>query len=135
MISQFSSSASPYYLFVEGDFSINLKDLVDNLLTREDGLLGIANKDDRRAFALFGPAFARASRTRGDLYRNISSQWGVNWMTFEKFLELNHGKKSRIKRFGRYLKREGKKVNSPRQLAIFIKKIIRLFARKAIKHG
>jgi GT2 family glycosyltransferase len=135
LLSQFSPSASPYYLFVEGDFSINLKDLVDNLLTREDGLLGIANKDDRRAFALFGPAFARASRTRGDLYRNISSQWGVHWMTFEKFLELNHGKKSRIKRFGRYLKREGKKVNSPRQLAIFIKKIIRLFVRKAIKRG
>jgi hypothetical protein len=56
-------------------------------------------------------------------------------MTFEKFLELNHGKKSRIKRFGRYLKREGKKVNSPRQFAIFIKKIIRLFVRKAIKRG
>jgi GT2 family glycosyltransferase len=135
LISQFSPSASPYYLFVEGDFSINLKDLADNLLTREGGLLGIANKDDRRAFALFGPAFARASRSRGDLYRNLSSQWGVHWMTFEKFLELNHGKKSRIKRFGRYLKREGKKVNSPRQLAIFVKKIFGLFARKVIKRG
>lgn len=135
LISQFSLSASPYYLFVEGDFPINLKDLVDNLLAREDGLLGIANKDDRRAFALFGPAFARAHRSKGNIYRTVSSQWGIHWMTFEKFLELNHGKKSRIKRFGRYLKREGKKVNSPRQLAIFIKKIIRLVLRKVIKRG
>ena len=102
---------------------------------REEGLLGVANKDDRRAFALFAPALARAGRSKGNLYKNISQQWGVRWITEERFLEINQGKKSRIKRFGRYLKREGKKINSPRQLLIFIKKVISLVLRKVLKSG
>jgi hypothetical protein len=135
LLSLFLHSATPYYLFAEGDFAINLKDLVDSLLVSEEGLLGVANKDDRRAFALFAPALARAGRSKGNLYKNISQQWGVRWITEERFLEINQGKKSRIKRFGRYLKREGKKINSPRQLLIFIKKVISLLLRKVLKSG
>jgi GT2 family glycosyltransferase len=135
LLSLFVHGATPYYLFVDGDFAINLKDLVDSLLVSEEGLLGVASKDDRRAFALFAPALARAERSRGNLYKNISQQWGVRWITEERFLELNQGKKSRIKRFGRYLKREGKKINSPRQLLIFIKKVISLVLRKVLKSG
>jgi hypothetical protein len=135
LLSLFAHSPTPYYLFTDGDFAINLKDLVDSLLISEEGLLGVASKDDRRAFALFAPALARAARTKGNLYKNISSQWGVRWITEERFLELNQGKKSRVKRFGRYLKREGKKVNSPRQLLIFIKKLVSLVLRKVLKSG
>jgi GT2 family glycosyltransferase len=135
LLSHFVHSPTPYYLFADGDFAINLKDLVDSLLLSEEGLLGVASKEDRRAFALFAPAFARAARTKGNLYKNISTQWGVRWITEERFLELNQGKKSRVKRFGRYLKREGKKVNSPRQLLIFIKKLVSLVLRKVLKSG
>ena len=135
LLSLFVHSPTPYYLFADGDFVLNLKDLVDSLLVSEEGLLGVASKEDRRAFALFAPALARAARTKGNLYKNISSQWGVRWITEERFLELNQGKKSRVKRFGRYLKREGKKVNSPRQLLIFIKKLVSLVLRKVSKSG
>lgn len=135
LLSLFTQGATPYYLFTDGDFAINLKDLVDSLLLSEEGLLGVASKDDRRAFALFAPALARAGRTKGNLYKNISLQWGVHWITEERFLELNQGKKSRIRRFGRYLKREGKKINSPRQLLIFLKKVISLVLRKVLKRG
>lgn len=135
LISQFTHSATPYYIFFEGNYEINLKDLVDQLLSSGNGLLGVANKDDRRAFVVFAPALARAQRTGGWIYRNISDQFGVQWLTYEKFLELNAGKHDRFARFARYLKREGKKINSPRQLAIFIKKIAALFIRKALRRG
>lgn len=135
LLSLFTQGATPYYLFTDGDFAINLKDLVDSLLVSEEGLLGVANKDDRRAFALFAPALARAGRTKGNLYKNISGQWGIHWMTGENFLEINKFRESRIKRFGRFLKREGKKINSSHQLLIFIKKLISLVLRKVIKSG
>jgi hypothetical protein len=135
LLSLFAPSPTPYYLFADGDFAINLKHLVDLLMDSEEGLLGVASRDDRRAFALFAPALARAGRTKGNLYKNISIQWGVRWITGEQFLELNQHKESRIKRFGRFLKREGKKINSPRQLLIFLKKLISLILRKVIKRG
>lgn len=135
LLSIFTHSPTPYYLFTEGDFLINLKDLVDSLLASEEGLLGVASKEDRRAFALFAPALSRAGRTKGNLYKNIAQQWGVCWITEERFLELNQGKRSRVKRFGRYLRREGKKINSPRQLLIFIKKLLNLVLRKVLKRG
>jgi hypothetical protein len=104
-------------------------------MVSEEGLLGVASKDDRRAFALFAPALGRAARTKGNLYKNISTQWGVHWMTGERFHEINKFRESRIKRFGRFLKREGKKINSPRQLFIFIKKLFSLILRKVFKSG
>ena len=135
LISQFARSETPYYLFCEGSYEINLKDLVDQLLSSGNGLLGVANKDDRRAFAIFAPALARAQRSGGWVYKNIAEQFGVQWITYEKFLELNAGKHDRVARFMRYLKREGKKINSTRQLLIFIKKIASLFIRKALRRG
>lgn len=135
LLSLFVHGPTPYYLFADGDFEINLKDLVDSLMVSEEGLLGVASKDDRRAFALFAPALGRAARTKGNLYKNISTQWGVHWMTGERFHEINKFRESRIKRFGRFLKREGKKINSPRQLFIFIKKLLSLVLRKVFKSG
>ena len=135
LLTYFTPTATPFYLFIEGSFDLNLKDLVDHLLSSGNGIVGVANKDDRRAFALFAPALARASRTKGRLYANIAAQFGMVWMTEENFERINQGKHNRFLRFLRYIKREGKKINSPRQLLIFIKKIASLFLRKALRRG
>jgi len=135
ILTYFTASATPYYLFTEGTFDLNLKDLVDHLLASGNGIVGVANKDDRRAFALFAPALARGSRTKGRLYANIAAQFGLKWMTEENFERINQGKHNRLLRFFRYLKREGKKINSPRQLIIFITKVAALFMRKALRRG
>jgi hypothetical protein len=115
--------------------SIDLKDLVDQLLVSEQGLVGVADKFDRRAFALFAPALARALESDESLYRSISNQWGVLWINDDQFAVLNQGKHNRLQRFKRYLKREGKKINSPLQLVIFIKKIASLVLRKVLGRG
>lgn len=129
----FTDSAIPLHIFAEGDFDLNLKDLINHLLNKEYGLLGLANNQDRRAFALINPALARARRTKGDIYANIAEQFGVYWMTYEKFQEVYDGKRSTIARFSRFVKREGKKINSPKQLFIFIGKISKLVKRKILK--
>ncbi|MFM8448206.1 MAG: hypothetical protein ACKN92_08630, partial [Candidatus Nanopelagicaceae bacterium] len=129
----FTVSAIPLHLFAEAEFELNLKDLINHTLAKEFGLLGLANNQDRRAFALINPALARARRTKGDTYANIAAQFGVHWMTYEKFLEVYDGKKSTVARFARFVKREGKKINSPKQLALFIGKIFKLVKRKILK--
>jgi hypothetical protein len=97
--------------------------------------VGVVDKEDNRAFVIFAPALSRALTSGGDVYENISRQWGLYWMSYEKFLQLNSGRKSRIKRFNRFLKREGKKVNSPAQLLIFVQKIGKLILRKVLRNG
>jgi hypothetical protein len=114
---------------------IHLKDLVDYLLSSGQGLVGVADKADNRAFALFGPALGRALTMDGSLYKSISRQWGVHWLSDDRFAVINQGKHNRVRRFARYIKREGKKVNSPKQLAIFIKKIASLVLRKVLGRG
>jgi len=54
-------------------------------------------------------------------------------MTYEKFQEVYDGKRSTAARFSRFVKREGKKINSPKQLGIFIGKILKLVKRKILK--
>jgi len=61
--------------------------------------------------------------------------WGVLWLSDDRFAALNQGKHNRLSRFGRYLKREGKKVNSPKQLLIFVKKVTSLVLRKVLGRG
>lgn len=135
LLDYFTPSATPYYLFIEGDFNLNLKDLVDHLLASGNGMVGVANKEDKRAFAVIAPALARATRSSGRIYSSIASQFGLVWMTEESFARVNQGKHNRTLRFLRYIKREGKKINSPRQLFIFIKKITSLILRKALRRG
>ena len=135
LVEKFTHSSTPYYIFAEAAGSTNLKDLVDYLLASENGLVGIADKNGRRAFAVFAPALARALTVEGSLYASISHMWGVLWLSDDRFAALNQGKQNRVRRFGRYLKREGKKVNSPTQLIIFIKKIATLILRKVLRRG
>lgn len=129
----FTLSAIPLHIFSEGEFELNLKDLVNHALAKEYGFLGLANNQDRRAFVLINPALARARRTKGDTYANIAEQFGVYWMTFEKFLEVYEGKRSIAARLVRFVKREVKKINSPKQFFIFIGKILKLVKRKILK--
>jgi hypothetical protein len=135
ILEKFTHGSTPYYIFAEARVNIDLKDLVDQLLASEQGFVGVADKFDRRAFALIAPALGRALDSYGSLYRSISSQWGVLWMNDDQFAVLNQGKHNRLRRFMRYLKREGKKVNSPLQLVIFIKKIASLLLRKVLGRG
>ena len=135
ILEKFTHGSTPYYVFVEAIMSIDLKDLVDQLLRSEQGLMGVADKFDRRAFALFAPALGRALENDESLYRSISKQWGVLWINDDQFAVLNQGKHNRLQRFKRYLIREGKKVNSPLQLVIFIKKIASLVLRKVLGRG
>ena len=135
LIEKFTHSSTPYYIFAEAAGSTNLKDLVDYLLASENGLVGVADKNDRRAFAVFAPALARALTVEGSLYSSISHMWGVLWLSDDRFTALNQGKRNRLRRFGRYLKREGKKVNSPKQLLIFLKKVSSLISRKVLGRG
>lgn len=135
ILEKFTHGSTPYYIFAEARIGIDLKDLVDQLLVSEQGLVGVADKLDKRAFALFAPALGRALESEGSLYRSISRQWGVLWMSDDQFATLNQGKHNRVRRFARYLKREGKKVNSPSQLVIFLKKITSLVLRKVLGRG
>jgi hypothetical protein len=56
-------------------------------------------------------------------------------MSDDQFATLNQGKHNRVRRFVRYLKREGKKVNSPKQLLFFVRKISSLVLRKVLGRG
>ena len=135
LVEKFTHGPTPYHIFAEAAGSTDLKDLVDYLLASENGLVGVADKNDRRAFALFAPALARALTVEGSLYSSISHMWGVLWLSDDRFAALNQGKHNRVRRFGRYLKREGKKVNSPKQLLIFVKKVTSLVLRKVLGRG
>ena len=135
LVEKFTHGPTPYYIFAEATGSTDLKDLVDYLLASENGLVGVADKNDRRAFAVFAPALARALTVEGSLYSSISHMWGVLWLSDDRFAALNQGKHNRVRRFGRYLKREGKKVNSPKQLLIFLKKVTSLVLRKVLGRG
>jgi hypothetical protein len=135
LVGRFTPSATPYYLFIEGDLDADLNDLVDYLVTREEGFVGVVDAKDKRAFAVYGPALARAHRTGGWIYQLIAEQWGVQWLTHENFLNTYRDKHNRVKRPLRFLKREIKKIRSFSQFKIFIKKLIKIILRKVLHRG
>jgi hypothetical protein len=135
ILSRFTNTPIPFHLFIEGDFDGDFdgKLLCDYLLAKEYGMVGLATKSDRRAFALFQPALARSISTPGSIYPNLSATFGVLWLTNESFIEINSGSKFRRARLINFLKREGKKVNSPQQLLVFTKKLFNVAIHKAFK--
>jgi GT2 family glycosyltransferase len=135
LIEGFTHGPTPYYIYAEAAGDFDLKDLIDYLLASQNGLVGIVNKKDQRAFAVFAPALARALTLDTPLYKSIERQWGVLWMSDDQFAAINKGKHNRFRRFFRYLKREGKKINSPKQLFIFVQKVISLLLRKVLRRG
>lgn len=135
IISRFEPSSTPYHLFIEGNFDADLRDLVDYLVSQEVGLAGVVNSEDKRAFAIYAPALARAHRTGGWIYQNISQQWEVRWLTHEKFLALYADSHNRYTRLLRFIKREIKKVKSLAELKIFLKKLVKIFLKKVLRRG
>ena len=135
LLDQFKICSTPYYIFAHANAKVDLKSLVDYLLKSEQGFVGVVDKFDLRAFVVFSPAFSRARNTKGNTYRNIEKQWGVLWLNDDQFAALNQGRDNKWLRLGRYLKREGKKVNSLHQLRIFLGKLISLLSRKLINRG
>ena len=135
LISGFTPGSTPFYIFAEASGDFDLKDLVAYLLATENGLVGIANKRDERAFAVFAPALARATTIGAPLYSAIARQWGIHWVNEDQFAEINQGKHNLLMRAVNFFKREGKKINSPIQLFVFIQKLVSLVLRKVFRRG
>jgi GT2 family glycosyltransferase len=135
ILEEFKVGSTPYYIFADANTSINLKELAEYLLESEQGLVGVVDKKDQRAFAVFAPAIARATKFQGSVYQNISELWGIQWLNDDQFMKLQRGKNTLIKHFFNFLKREGKKINSPRQLLIFLKTLFTLIARELFRRG
>jgi hypothetical protein len=135
ILEEFKVGSTPYYIFADANTSINLKELAEYLLESEQGLVGVVDKKDQRAFAVFAPAIARATKFQGSVYQNISELWGIQWLNDDQFMKLQRGKNTLIKHFFSFLKREGKKINSPRQLLIFLKTLFTLIARELFRRG
>ena len=139
----YANNHVPIRIFVEGDFKVSLKDLESHLRLTENGLLGLVNEQDKRAFAVLNSALARARRTKGDVYANISEQFGLHWMIYNdnyektyRKLSADSGIKHTVTARGmRYLKRELRKVNSPKQLLAFIKKSLKIVKKRLLSNG
>ena len=97
--------------------------------------MGVVDKKDQRAMAVFAPALARAAKFQGAIYQNISELWGIQWLNDDQFMKLQRGKNTLIKHFFSFLKREGRKINSPRKLLIFLKTLSTLIARELFRRG
>ena len=134
-LEEFESGSTPYYVFADAKTSVNLKELTEYLLYSEQGLVGVVDKKDQRAFAVFAPALARAAKFDGGLYQNISNLWGIQWLNDDQFAKVYRGKNTLIGQFFSFLKREGRKINSPRQLLIFLKTLFRLVSREIFRRG
>jgi GT2 family glycosyltransferase len=135
ILEEFEVGSTPYYIFADANSSTNLKELAEYLLESEKGLVGVVDKKDQRAMAVFAPALARAAKLQGPIYQNISQLWGIEWLNDDQFTKLQRGKNTLIKHFFSFLKREGRKINSPRQLFIFLKTLFTLIARELFRRG
>jgi hypothetical protein len=69
------------------------------------------------------------------LHQNISELWGIQWLNDDQFAKVQRGKNTLIGHFFSFLKREGRKINSPRQLFIFLKTLLRLIFREIFRRG
>jgi hypothetical protein len=81
------SSSIPYLYFVEGnpDQRIIYKALRKKLNKSKNGLEGLVDALDQRAFILYTPALNRARNTPGDFYQNLQNQWGICWAEVGSF--------------------------------------------------
>ena len=124
-----------FFYFIEGDFNpaLHASSLNETLLATGNGLVGIANEQDRRAFIVFAPALARASKLNGGIYKNISTTWGVRWYTNEEINRISSGRSNALKRFKNYIKREMRKVSDVQSFMRFVLKLIKKVLRKFFK--
>ena len=134
ILQNFDVESFAFFFFIEGDAlpAFQSTPLYDMLLLTGNGLVGAADGQDRRAFAVFAPALARAQRMGGDLYKNISEVWGVRWFTSAEVNRLHEGRNKLFRTFRRYVKREAKKVRNPIDLLKFLGKVLGRILRKLI---
>ena len=99
--------SSSFFFFVEGDAAPNFEclSLYTTLIDTGNGLIGFANKEDRRAFAVFAPALARAQSMGGGLYKNLSDTWGIRWFTSDEITRIYEEKVKLSRRVKRLIKR------------------------------
>lgn len=104
--------SSCFFFFVEGNAAPGFQclSLYTTLLSTGNGIIGFVNQQDRRAFAVFTPALARAKRSEGGLYENISKGWGVRWFTNEEIIRIYEDKTKFSKRLKRYIKNKFRKI-------------------------
>lgn len=81
------SSSTPYIYYVEGDPDqrIIYKALKRKLSKSKNGLEGLVDTFDQRAFIVYTPALNRARSTPGDCYQNLQNQWGICWAEVGSF--------------------------------------------------
>ena len=98
--------SSSCFFFIEGDAAPNFEclSLYTTLIDTGNGIIGFANKEDRRAFAVFAPALARAQRMGGSLYKNLSNIWGIRWFTSDEIIRIYEEKVKFSRRFKRLIK-------------------------------
>jgi GT2 family glycosyltransferase len=126
--------SSSYFFFVEGDAAPNFQclSLYLTLMDTGNGLIGFANQQDRRAFAVFAPALARAQKMDGGLYRNIADTWGIRWFTSDEIIRIYEEKVKPSKRAKRFIKSEVRKIKGPMTfLAFFARVTSRVLAKVA----
>jgi GT2 family glycosyltransferase len=114
ILQNFTVESSSYFFFVEGNAAPKFEclSLYTTLLNTGNGLVGFANNEDRRAFAVFAPALARARKAEGGLYKNISTLWGARWFTNDEIIRLYEDKTKFNKRLIRYIKNRIRKITS-----------------------
>ncbi len=75
------STSIPYLYYAEGnpDQQIFYKALKRKINKSKNGLEGLVDTVDQRAFILYTPALNRARSTPGECYQNLQDQWGICW--------------------------------------------------------
>ena len=117
--------STPFFFFIEGDASPSFKclPLYTTLMQSGHGLVGLADKQDRRAFAVFAPALSRAQKLGGPVYRNIAHSWGIRWFTSEEVNRIFAERSKPSKKAIRFLKTEIRKIKGPVSLIGFFAKV------------
>ena len=131
---------SPYLIDVWTPYQGLPQSRVTSIVQTQDGYLWIATQRGwlaRFDGIHFKPYSSDNTPALGspEIQKLFVDEAGVLWISDDRFAVINQGKHNRLRRFARYIKREGKKVNSPKQLLIFIKKISSLILRKVLGRG
>lgn len=81
------STATPFIYFIEGnpDQRILYTALRRKMNKSKNGLEGLVDNLDQRAFILYAPALNRARSMPGNCYQNIMDQWGICWAEVGEF--------------------------------------------------
>lgn len=119
------STATPFIYFIEGnpDQRIIYKALRRKMNKSKNGLEGLVDAFDQRAFILYAPALNRARNTTGNIYKNIEDQWGICWAEVGEFDFTKRLSITNIFPMVALGLRSFAKIRRPKQLKNFVKRI------------